>query len=63
MNSSPENLAKRYQIGDLLLDSGSRSVKRGNDELRLGALTFDLLQALAEAAPNMASYDYLADKV
>jgi TolB-like protein/DNA-binding winged helix-turn-helix (wHTH) protein len=53
----------RYQIGDLVLDTGLRRVTRGDDVLHLGGLTFDLLLVLAESAPNFVSYDQLAESV
>jgi len=53
----------RYQIDDLVLDTGRRSVCRDSEALKIGGLTFDLLHALAEAAPSMLSYDELAEIV
>ena len=63
MVAAPEHSPVCYQIGDLTLNINSRSVARGGQDLRIGGLTFDLLLALAESAPSMASYDYLADRV
>ena len=59
------NTAKtgRYRIADLLLDSGQRRVWRGNDEIELPKLSFDLLLALIQAAPNSLSTDELMDEV
>ena len=53
----------RYRIGDLVLDAGTRRVKRGDDVLAVSGLTFDLLLALAESAPNLVSHDELARSV
>lgn len=46
-----------------MLDTGSRRVLRGVEDLNVGGLTFDLLQALAEASPSLASYEELAERV
>ena len=63
MHATPENSPVRYQIGDLVLDTGSRRVTRDGEPLSIGGLTFDLLLALAQASPSMASYDDLARSV
>lgn len=55
--------AARYQLGDLLIDTGSRQVSRAGVALDLGALTFDLLSVLAQEAPNLISYDALGERV
>jgi TolB-like protein/DNA-binding winged helix-turn-helix (wHTH) protein/tetratricopeptide (TPR) repeat protein len=53
----------RYHFSDLTLDTGQRLVSRGEDTLEVSGLTFDLLQAIVEAAPNIVSADDLAEKV
>ena len=63
MVATSGNKTVRYQIGDLILDTGTRSVMRGEEALKVGGLTFDLLLALAEAAPSVASYDHLVARV
>lgn len=63
MVDTPSSAPARYRIGDLILDDGSRCVTRGQKTLKLGTLTFDLLLALVESAPNLASYDQLAERV
>jgi TolB-like protein/DNA-binding winged helix-turn-helix (wHTH) protein len=63
MVTDAENLPARYRINDLVLDSGLRRVTRGDQVLTLGALTFDLLLALAECSPSMATYDQLVEQV
>ena len=55
--------SSRFQIGDILVDQGTRQVIRDGQIVTMGALTLDFLLALAEAAPAMLSYDALADKV
>lgn len=63
MDATAEVSPVRYQIDDLVLDTGLRSVTRGTEKLKLGALTFDFLLALAESAPSMVTYDQLARQV
>lgn len=53
----------RYRFADLLLDSGQRRVWRGDDEIELPKLSFNLLLALIRAAPNSLSTDELMDEV
>ncbi len=53
----------RYRFGHLTLDTGRRRLTRGRRTVRLGRLTFDLLQALVEAAPNVVTHDELAQRV
>jgi serine/threonine-protein kinase len=52
-----------YQFDDLSIDVGQRQVSRGDEQLDVSGLTFDLLLAIAEAAPNIVSSDELVDKV
>ena len=52
-----------YQLDDLSVDVGRRSVSRGGVEIPLPALSFDLLLALVRAAPNVLSYDQLMAQV
>ena len=63
MQATPDNSPDRYRIGDLVLDTGSRRVTRDGELLKLGGLTFDLLQVLAEASPSMVTYDAMAERV
>ena len=42
-----------YQVDDLALDVGQRRVERDGEALDIGGLTFDLFQAIVEAAPNI----------
>ena len=63
MASQPDNEALRYRIGDLVLDTGTRRVSRGDDVLAVSGLTFDLLLALANAAPSLVNHDELARSV
>jgi len=53
----------RYQVADLLVDVAQRRVIRHGTEIELSALNFDLLRVLVEAAPNVVTYDDLAQRV
>ncbi len=52
-----------YRVGDLTIDLGSQRVMRGEDEISLPKLSFDLLLALVRAAPNLVSLDGLMHEV
>jgi TolB-like protein/Tfp pilus assembly protein PilF/DNA-binding winged helix-turn-helix (wHTH) protein len=52
-----------YRVGDLLIDIGRQRVTRGEVELPLSQLSFELLLALARAAPNLLSFDQLMEQV
>lgn len=51
------------RIADLTLDTGQRRCWRGDNEIDLPRLSFDLLAALVEAAPNSLSTDEIMDRV
>jgi TolB-like protein/DNA-binding winged helix-turn-helix (wHTH) protein/Tfp pilus assembly protein PilF len=53
----------QYRVGDLKVDCGSQRVTRGDDEIVLPKLSFDLLVALTRAAPNLLSIDGLMREV
>ena len=53
----------RYRIADLTLDPGRRQVRRGSADVELPKLSFDLLVALAAAAPNTLSTDEIMEQV
>ncbi len=59
----PSSQATRYKFADLTLDVGRRSVARDGQALHFGRLTYDLLVALVEAAPNVVTQDQLAERV
>jgi len=63
MPAAPKDTPVRYQINDLVVDTGSRQVTRDGRPLKVVGLTFDMLAALAEAAPAMLTYEALADRV
>lgn len=56
-------MAVVYVMGDLCVDAGRRTVVRGSEEITLPKLSFDLLLALAEAAPNAVSIDEFMERV
>jgi TolB-like protein/DNA-binding winged helix-turn-helix (wHTH) protein len=51
------------RIGDLTFDTGRQRLTQGTVPIHLGPLTYRLLLALAEAAPNVVSHDELAKSV
>ena len=53
----------RYEVGDLVVDVGTRTVARDQKSLKLGTLTFDVFLAIIEAAPNVVEYDDLVRTV
>jgi DNA-binding winged helix-turn-helix (wHTH) protein len=52
-----------YAFGDLILDTATRRVTRNGRPIELHALTFDLLRVLVEAAPEIVTFDDLAERV
>jgi TolB-like protein/DNA-binding winged helix-turn-helix (wHTH) protein/Flp pilus assembly protein TadD len=52
-----------FQVGDLVVDAGRAQVLRGDTEVPLPKLSFDLLVALAEAAPRVVTLDELMTRV
>ena len=55
--------AKRFQIGDLVLDSGKQEVSRDEHVIDLPGLSYQLIVVLAKAAPNVVSHDELVGQV
>lgn len=53
----------RYRLDDLIIDTGTRTVTRGDVDLEVAGLSFDLLLALGHAAPNLLSADALNARV
>jgi TolB-like protein/DNA-binding winged helix-turn-helix (wHTH) protein/thioredoxin-like negative regulator of GroEL len=54
---------QQLRAADLLIDIQQRTVRRGGETLSLPGLSFDLLLALARAAPDLVSHRTLADTV
>jgi TolB-like protein/DNA-binding winged helix-turn-helix (wHTH) protein len=55
--------AQRYRVADLDVDLGRACVLRDGTEIPLPRLSFDLLVALVQVAPNLASYEHLMQSV
>ena len=55
--------AAGFQVGDLLIDPGQRRVTRDGSDIPLPHLSFELLMALARAAPDLLSFDQLTARV
>lgn len=53
----------RYQVGDLVIDTGTRRISRGAAFIDLTKRSFDLLLALIESAPNLLTNEELLEKV
>jgi TolB-like protein/DNA-binding winged helix-turn-helix (wHTH) protein len=49
----------KYSVGDLNIDTGTQAVSRAGETIALPKLSYDLLQVLARAAPNLVSLDEL----
>src|SRR6516165_399979 len=52
-----------YQVDDLIIELAPRRVRRAGTIIRLQALSFDLLVALARASPNLLSFEQLSERV
>jgi tetratricopeptide (TPR) repeat protein/DNA-binding winged helix-turn-helix (wHTH) protein len=52
-----------YQVDDLLIDLGQRRVTRAGNDIPLPHLSFELLAALARAAPDVVTFDQLTERV
>ena len=61
--SQQNNSFPRYRVDDLDVDTGKAVVTRNGVELPLPKLSFDLLRALIESAPAVATTDSLLDRV
>ncbi len=57
------NTYPRFRVDDLEVDTGKAVVTRNGVELPLPKLSFDLLRALIESAPSIATTDSLLDRV
>jgi DNA-binding winged helix-turn-helix (wHTH) protein len=52
-----------YRVDDLRIDVGRRIVSRGNADIPVPKLSFDLLLVLVRAAPNVVSIDEFMERV
>ena len=57
------NTDPRFRVDDLEVDTGKAVVTRNGVEVPLPKLSFDLLRALIESAPSIATTDRLLDRV
>lgn len=53
----------RYRIGDIVLDSGTHEVSRDGQALDVSGLSYRLMLALVQQAPNVVSHDKLVELV
>jgi TolB-like protein/DNA-binding winged helix-turn-helix (wHTH) protein len=62
---TPDNgtVPPRFRIGDLQVDIGKAEVTRGDEQIALPKLSFDLLCALINAAPAIVTNDDLLQQV
>lgn len=63
MTGSGNNASPCYRFADLMLDVSRRRVTRSGRPIELSGLNFDLLLTLVVSAPNVVTYDDLAEKV
>lgn len=62
-NGSDAPASTGYQVDDLIVDVGKQCVSRAATDIPLSHLSFELLIALARAAPDLISFDELAGRV
>ena len=62
MNTS-DIRSTRFRIDDLVVDPGMRKLYRGEAEIELSRLSFDLLLAIADGAPNVMTTQALIEAV
>jgi TolB-like protein/DNA-binding winged helix-turn-helix (wHTH) protein/Tfp pilus assembly protein PilF len=63
MARSPRDEFCIYQVADLRIDVGRRSVARGDVDIQLPKLSFDLLLTLVHAAPNVVTIEDFMEQV
>jgi two-component system response regulator CpxR len=62
-SAGPRSAGDRLALGDLELDAGERSVRRGGEVVEVTTVEFDLLEALARDAGRVLSREELVRKV
>lgn len=62
MPKEPEQ-ALKYRFDDLVIETGTHELWRGDQRIELPKLSFRLLLALVEAAPNLVTHDDLTERV
>jgi len=63
VSEAADNSRRAWHIGDLRVEPGTREVWRGNQQIPMPGLSFRLMLALAEAAPNVLSHDEIIEHV
>jgi DNA-binding winged helix-turn-helix (wHTH) protein len=53
----------RVSFGDFVLDRGTRQLRRGEEERRLGSKAFELLELLLNQRPNVVARERIRDRV
>jgi DNA-binding winged helix-turn-helix (wHTH) protein len=53
----------RVCFGDFVLDGGTRQLRRGGEERRLGPKAFDLLELLIDHRPNVVARERIRDRL
>jgi DNA-binding winged helix-turn-helix (wHTH) protein len=53
----------RVRFGDFVLDRGTRQLRRGEDERRLGPKAFELLELLLDQRPNVVARERIRDRL
>jgi DNA-binding winged helix-turn-helix (wHTH) protein len=53
----------RLTFGDFVLDRGTRQLRRGDEERRLGPKAFELLQLLLDRRPNVVPRERIRDRL
>jgi DNA-binding winged helix-turn-helix (wHTH) protein len=53
----------RVSFGDFVLDRGTRQLRRGEDQRRLGPKAFALLELLLEQRPNVVARERIRDRL
>ena len=51
------------KFGDFVLDRGTRQLRRGGEERRLGAKAFELLELLLKQRPNVVARERIRDRI
>ena len=63
MSANDSNGSRQYRVDDLVIDVGRRTVVKGEEALDVSGLTYDLLLAIVQGAPNIISSDELVEKI
>ena len=62
-STAPRPAPAVYRLDDLVIDTGRLAVLRGDAEIPLPRLSFDLLVALTESAPDVVTLEQLMERV